>query len=191
MVIDIPIAVALGFDEPRPGLMRRAPRPVGAAVLSASNWVRLCALGLVMTAGSLWAYEIGNDEVVAATLLLTTLSLFHLAAGLLARDQEDTIFSRAAIPGAAQLRRYGIALLAIVLVTELDFLQRIFHTTGLTFAQWCGCAGIAASLVVVEEVVKVVIRHRHRRRTRTRTRTRAVPRPRAEATIGARSATAR
>jgi Ca2+-transporting ATPase len=29
MVIDIPIAVALGFDEPTAGLMERAPRPVG------------------------------------------------------------------------------------------------------------------------------------------------------------------
>jgi Ca2+-transporting ATPase len=186
MVIDIPIAVALGFDEPRSGLMRRAPRPVGAPVLSASNWVRLCVLGLVMTVGSLWAYQIGDrpDGIVAATMLLTTLSLFHLAAGLLARDQENTVFSRVAIPGAAQLRRYGIALLAIVLVTELDFLQGIFHTTGLTFAQWCVCAGIAASLVVVEEVVKVVIRQR--------SRTRAVPRPQAAAaTIDTRPATAR
>jgi Ca2+-transporting ATPase len=32
MVIDIPIAIALGFDEPTPGLMARSPRPVGAPV---------------------------------------------------------------------------------------------------------------------------------------------------------------
>ena len=31
MVIDIPLAIALGFDEPTPGLMQRAPRPVGRA----------------------------------------------------------------------------------------------------------------------------------------------------------------
>ena len=30
MAIDIPIAIALGFDDPTPGLMERAPRPVGA-----------------------------------------------------------------------------------------------------------------------------------------------------------------
>ena len=29
MVVDIPIAIALGFDEPRGGLMLRTPRPVG------------------------------------------------------------------------------------------------------------------------------------------------------------------
>jgi Ca2+-transporting ATPase len=165
MVLDIPIAVALGFDEPRGGLMRRAPRPVGAPVLSASNWTRLCAQGLIMTVGSLVAYQLGNrhSEVVAATMLLTTLSLFHLVAGLLARDQRETIISRAAIPSATQLRRYGFALLATILLTTLDLLQRIFHTTSLSFAQWWTCIGIAFSLVLFEEATKFLIRHRERK----------------------------
>jgi hypothetical protein len=30
----------------------------------------------------------------------------------------------------------------------------------LTFSQWCICVGIASSLVVVEELTKLVIRHR-------------------------------
>ncbi len=51
MVIDIPLAIALGFDEPTPGLMKRSPRPVGAPVLSSRNWVRLCVQGFVMTVG--------------------------------------------------------------------------------------------------------------------------------------------
>ncbi len=34
MVVDIPIAIALGFDQPTKGLMSRPPRPVGAPVLS-------------------------------------------------------------------------------------------------------------------------------------------------------------
>jgi Ca2+-transporting ATPase len=97
-------------------------------------------------------------------MLLTTLSLFHVAAGLLARDQRNTIFTRAAIPGRTQLRRYGIALLAIIAVTTIGFLQRIFETTELSFSQWSTCIGIAASLVVVEELIKLVLRQRDRRR---------------------------
>jgi Ca2+-transporting ATPase len=165
MVIDIPIAVALGFDEPTGGLMERSPRPVGAPVLSSSNWVRLCVQGFVMTVGTLVAYQIGEANfslAVASTMLLTTLSLFHLGAGLLARDQVRTIFSRAAIPGSTQLRRYGLALLAIILVTEIGFLQRVFSMVDLTLAQWGICTGIALSLVVVEEVIKFFIRRRAR-----------------------------
>ncbi|HEY7755669.1 MAG TPA: cation-translocating P-type ATPase [Actinomycetota bacterium] len=165
MVIDIPIAVALGFDDPTEGLMERAPRPVGAPVLSASNWVRLCVQGAVMTIGSLVAYQIGEsnfDLAVASTMLLTTLSLFHLAAGLLARDQVHTIFNVHTLPGPRQLRRYGLALAAIILVTEIGFLQRVFSMVGLSFNQWAVCLGIALTLVVVEEVIKVFIRRRNR-----------------------------
>ena len=61
MVIDIPIAIALGFDKPTKGLMSRPPRPVAAPVLSRANWVRLCIQGAVMTVGSLVAYQIGDD----------------------------------------------------------------------------------------------------------------------------------
>jgi P-type Ca2+ transporter type 2C len=166
MLIDIPIAVALGWDQPTPGLMERKPRPVDAPVLSRKNWVRLCVQGLVMTAGSLAAYQIGHDHgpVVAATMLLSTLSLFHLAGGLLARDQRNTIFSKVAIPGTAQLQKYGIAIVLIIAATGIDFLNRILDTTELSFAQWSTCIGIAASLVVVDETIKAFIRRRERRK---------------------------
>ena len=173
MVIDIPIAVALGFDAPSSAVMSRPPRPVGAPVLSRANWVRLCVQGFVMTVGALVAYQIGDghydDPVVAATMLLTALSLSHLAVGLLARDQRNTIFDRSALPGPTQLRRYGIALLAIILVTTIGILQRIFETTELNFTQWSICVGIAVSLVVVEELIKLVLRQRDRRRVEAAT----------------------
>jgi P-type Ca2+ transporter type 2C len=124
--------------------------------------------------GALVAYQIGDtqydDPVVAATMLLTALSLSHVAAGLLARDQYNTIFNRAALPGPTQLRRYGIALLAIIVVTTIGFLQRIFGTVELSFSQWSICIGIAASLVLVEELIKLVLRQRDRRRAAPVTR---------------------
>jgi Ca2+-transporting ATPase len=143
--------------------MARPPRPLGSPVLSRANWIRLCVQGGVMTVGALAAYQIGDDQgdaILAATMLLTTLSLFHLVGALLCRDQIGTIFDRDALPGVVQLRRYGIALLAIILITSLDFLQRVFDTTGLTFAQWCICTGLAATLIVVDELIKVIGRRR-------------------------------
>jgi Ca2+-transporting ATPase len=161
MVVDIPLAIALGFDQPAKGLMSRAPRPVGAPVLSRANWLRLCLQGAVMTVGALVAYQIGDDRgdaVLGATMLLTCLSLFHLFGALLCRDQVGTVFDRDSMPGVVQLRRYGVALLAIVAVTGLEFLQRIFDTTNLDLAEWSICIGLAASLVVVEEMVKLILR---------------------------------
>ena len=165
MVVDVPIAIALGFDRATKGLMARPPRPVGAPVLSATNWVRLCVQGFVMTAGTLAVYPIAESAYgaeVANTMLLTTLSLFHLAAGYLARDQRNTIFDRSTLPDATQLRRYGFAVAAVVLVTGIPLLQRIVGTVGLSFAQWSICVGIAASIVAVEELIKLVLRRRAR-----------------------------
>jgi Ca2+-transporting ATPase len=116
-----------------------------------------------MTIGSLVAYQIGEDQwdaLTATTMLLTTLSLYHLAAGVLARDQIGTIFDRDFVPGATQLRRYAVSFIAIVLVTSLDILQRIFDTTSLDLSAWSICVGLALALVVVEEIVKWVLRHR-------------------------------
>ncbi|MGO4255823.1 cation-translocating P-type ATPase [Marmoricola sp. RAF53] len=163
MVIDIPLAIALGFDKPTHSVMTRPPRPVGAPVLSTADWVRLCVQGAVMTIGSLAAYQIGDHQdgaLVAGTMLLTTLSVFHLVAALLSRDQHGTVFDRDALPGAVQLRRYGVAALALVAIVGLDFLNRIFDTTALTSGQWCTCIGIALSLLVVEELIKWVLRRR-------------------------------
>ena len=95
-------------------------------------------------------------------MLLTCLSLFHVVAGLLSRDQLRTIFDRDSIPGTAQLRRYGVSVVAIVAITGLDVLQRIFGTTALTLNQWLICIGLALTLLVVEELVKVVLRRRLR-----------------------------
>src|SRR4051794_1411653 len=163
MVVDIPLAIALGFDQPGRGLMSRPPRPVGQPVLSRNQWIRLCVQGAVMTIGALVAYQIGDSQgtaVTGATMLLTALSLFHVAGALLCRDQVHTIFDRAAIPGPLQLRRYGVALLAIVAATGLGFLNRILDTTPLEFDQWCICIGLAASIVVVKELIKLVLRKR-------------------------------
>jgi P-type Ca2+ transporter type 2C len=166
MVVDIPIAIALGFDVPTAGLMRRAPRPVGAPVLSKTDWMRLVVQGLIMTTGALTVYTLLEPEqgaVVAGTALLTTLSLFHLGAGLLARDQVRSILDRDNLPGAQQLRRYGVALLAIIIVTEIPFLQRIAGTTELTFGQWALCTGIALTLVLLDELYKLLRRQASRR----------------------------
>jgi Ca2+-transporting ATPase len=163
MVIDIPIAIALGFDRPTQGLMSRDPRPVGAPVLSTANWIRLCTQGAVMTVAALVAYQIGDDQdnaIIASTMLLTTLSLMHIAAGLLARDQVNTIFDRDAFPGMTQLRRYGISLLAIIAITTITLLERIFDTGELSANQWSICIGLALSLVVIEEALKFVLRRR-------------------------------
>ena len=50
-VVQVPIAIALGFDKPLPGLMDRKPRPLSEPVLNTPQWVRAVVLGLLMAVG--------------------------------------------------------------------------------------------------------------------------------------------
>ena len=56
-----------------------------------------------------------------------------------------------------------MSILAIVAVTTIDILERIFGTVELTGEQWAICLGLASSLLVVEEVIKVFLRRREQR----------------------------
>jgi Ca2+-transporting ATPase len=162
-VVQVPIAVALGFDKPLPGLMDRAPRPLAQPVLDVPQWVRAAALGLLISIGTLWARDAFDGwagAVVATTMAVTAFSLMNVALGLSARSETRTIFTRDVVSDRRQLALYGGAVLAIVLATELDVLNRILDTTPLTGGQWLVCVLLVVGLVAVEEVTKLVLRAR-------------------------------
>jgi len=121
-LIQVPIAIALGFDKPLPGLMDRKPRPLSQPVLSHSQWIRLIFTGLLIAAGTLviqQRYE-AIDPALAATMGFVVFSLFNIAFGLSARSETGSIFVRETVSDRRQLQLYGIALLLTLLGTELD-----------------------------------------------------------------------
>ena len=87
----------------------------------------------------------GLSKIIAITAGIALVLVVIL--GLVRGESFDTLFIA------------GVALA----VTTIGLLQRIFQTTELDLAQWSICIGIAASLVVVEEQVKLVMRQRQRR----------------------------
>jgi P-type Ca2+ transporter type 2C len=164
-VVQVPIAIALGFDKPLPGLMDRKPRPLAQPVLDVPQWVRAVALGVVIAAATLWvrdAFDGWADALVATTMAVTVFSLMNVALGMSARSETRTIFTRDLISDRRQLTLYGGTIVAIVLATELGFLNRILDTTPLTGGQWLVCLLLAAGLVAVEEITKLVLRRRSR-----------------------------
>jgi P-type Ca2+ transporter type 2C len=159
--IDVPIAIALGFDKPQPGLMERKPRPLDTPVLTRGQWVRLVLLGLIMAVGALLVRVLAEPALgaaVAATMSMVTFSLFNVFAGLEARDETHTVFDRDILGDRRQLLLYGLTLLLIFVGTELGFLQRLLGTTELSFDQWLICLAVTVSLVVVDEIYKFFLR---------------------------------
>ncbi|MCL4803656.1 MAG: cation-translocating P-type ATPase [Anaerolineae bacterium] len=161
-LIQVPIAIALGFDKPLPGLMERKPRPLSQPVLSRSQWIRLIFTGLLIAVGTLLIerqYE-AVDLALAATMGFVVFSLFNVALGLSARSETGTIFVRDTVGDRRQVQLYGLALLLTLLATELGFIQRILGTVSLSLDQWLLCIGLAFVLILIDEAIKFFMRRR-------------------------------
>jgi Ca2+-transporting ATPase len=161
-LVQVPIAIALGFDSPPPGLMARKPRPLEQPVLSRSQWLRIVLIGLVIAIGTLLVeanYE-PMGLAIASSMGLVTFSLYNIFIGLGARSETGTVFTREILGDRRQVALYGLALGLTVMATELGFTQKLLKTTSLSLDHWLVAFVVAASVVVVDELVKLFLRRR-------------------------------
>jgi P-type Ca2+ transporter type 2C len=161
-LIQVPLAIALGFDKASPGLMERKPRPLSQPVLNRNQWTRMAFYGLLVTIVTLVAEAQYNliDPVLSATMGFAIFSLFNVAIALISRSETETVFSRENFSDRRQLQLLGLSLLLTFLATELDFMKNIFKLTSLTVNQWLIGIGVAFMLILVSEVVKFFMRRR-------------------------------
>jgi len=161
-LVQVPIAIALGFDKPLPGLMDRKPRPLSQPVLSRAQWARLIFSGALVALGTLAVeatYE-PVDPVLAATMGFAVFSLFNVAMGISNRSETESAFQMSTVTDRRQLGLYGLAILLTYLPTELGFTQRILGLVPLALNQWLLCIGLAFVLVLVYEIMKFFLRRR-------------------------------
>ena len=157
--VDVFQAIGLGWSKPREGLMERPPRPKDQPFLSRRLTVWLVFCGLVMAAGTLGLIAWANstyDTAIAHTMGLATFSIFHLFFSLETADPERTIFSSELLDNPTLLKATGFSILTIILATTFGPLQRVLDTVDLTVDQWVPCIAVAASIVAICEVKKVL-----------------------------------
>ena len=162
--VQVPLAIALGFDKPSEGLMERKPRPLTQPVLSSWQWVRLAFIGLLMAIGTLVVehYFESSDPAAAATMGFVIFSLFNLIIGVSCRSEAQTALRADTFGDRRQLKLLGLSLLVTILATEFGFLQRIFGLTHLNGWRWLVCIIFALGLLLIDELVKVILRRRGR-----------------------------
>jgi Ca2+-transporting ATPase len=165
IIMDGPPAMALGLDPVDERVMDRDPRPRDERILTRPRWVAVVVAAIVMAIGTLAVLTLapGPDAeagvaTVAGTMAFNTFVLFQFFNILNVRSDRFSVFSRATLRN----RRLWIALAAVlvlqVAVTHFGPMQRLFDTTSITAVQWLICIGVAASVLVVEELRKGVRR---------------------------------
>jgi Ca2+-transporting ATPase len=150
-------AVGLGYGEAGDGLMERKPRKPEQPLLRRTDTRWFVVAGLVMATATLavaaWAeHEHGED--VARTMALTTFSIANLLFSFTARDEFASIFSLDTFNDRTFVVASLLSAVAIVITTELGFLQRVLDTVSLTGQQWLICLGAGLAVLVASEIRK-------------------------------------
>jgi Ca2+-transporting ATPase len=154
--VQVPVALALGFDEPSPDLMKHKPRPLKQPILSRAQWVRIGFLGLLISIATVYlesAYT-SAGEATAATVGFISFSLMIVVLALSARSETNSAFNREILKNRHQLLLYGISLLLIILPVRFS----ILGLSQISSDQWLICIGFAFALLLVDEVIKYFIR---------------------------------
>ncbi|MHB1024012.1 MAG: calcium-translocating P-type ATPase, PMCA-type [Acidobacteriaceae bacterium] len=162
MIMDGPPAVSLALDAARAGIMGDPPRHRSEPVLPWSRLGRVAAYGLTMMLGTLavlhYALEAGNAHS-ALTLAFTTFVLFQFFNVFNARVENESSFNE----GFFKNRMLWWSLAGVVSLQALAVhwppAQSIFGTTDLSALQWAVAVGVAASILILEEVRKAFVRH--------------------------------
>lgn len=165
LIMDGPPGIALGIDPPGPGAMDRAPRSRREPVLTLRRVIVLLGYGLVMAAGTLGVLA-GVDPDRSATAAFTTFVFFQAFNVFNVRSEQHTAFRRHSLTNL----RLWLAVAAVVglqlAAVQLPLLQPVFDTTPLRLQDWGLVTATAASLILVDESRKAVLRRAVRRRER-------------------------
>ena len=120
--------------------------------------------GLVLGGATLlliaWAHDHYDSSQIARTMGLTSFAFSNVFFSLCTRDERHSVFSLDVLEDRMFLLCSGGSLAAILLGTELGFLQRILHTEHLDLHQWLVCIVVGLAIVPVSEGRRLLLGRR-------------------------------
>jgi P-type Ca2+ transporter type 2C len=161
IIMDGPPAVSLALDSARPNIMNEPPRQRDEPILPFSRLVRIFAYGVTMMVGTLsvlyYELQLGPKDR-ALTIAFTTFVLFQFFNVFNARSEKGTAFNAQFF----QNRMLWTALIGTLLLQALavhwPVASKIFGTTGMVWTDWGIAAGVASTVLFLEEGRKLSFR---------------------------------
>jgi magnesium-transporting ATPase (P-type) len=166
MITAATLALALAFEPPEPGIMRRAPRDPREAVLTRLFLWRILFVSLILVAGTfglfIWDLDRGLGVEHARTVAVNTLVMFEIFYLFNSRFIVEPVLSRDGLLG----NRYVLYAVAILLVFQMAFtylptMQSLFGTAPLDLTTWALITLVASSVFWLVEIEKALVRRVH------------------------------
>ncbi len=155
--------VALAFEPGDPDVLDRPPRGRREPLIPWLLWERTAFVGLVMAAGTLalFRYEYdqsGGDLVRAQTVALTTLVLFQVFHVGNSRSEWRSIFSKSPLSNPLLFVGTAFAVSIHTLALYASPTQYVLRVGPVEWQTWLRIVAVAASVVIVSEMHKVIRR---------------------------------
>jgi Ca2+-transporting ATPase len=168
LLTDGALALALGVDPSVENVMAQPPRRLDDRVIDREMMVTILLLGVTAAVAALAALDLrlpggplggDGDIVTARTMVFTTLVLAQICNAFNARSDRVSALFR---PFDNRILWASIAatVLLQVAVVHVPFLQRGFDTAPLDAVEWTLCLALASSVLIVDEIRKLVVRAR-------------------------------
>jgi Ca2+-transporting ATPase len=161
IIMDGPPAMSLGVDPARINSMNEAPRKTDERILSLRRFGNLFTYGLTMAIGTLGVlyYDLqAGDKLHATSLAFTTFVLFQVFNAFNARTEKGTAFNRYFFANKILWASIVSVIVLQIVIMQWSAAEIIFHTTALTLEDWLLATGIAASVLVFEELRKLAMK---------------------------------
>ena len=161
IIMDGPPALTLGLEPIRDDLLRRPPTRRDESILDRGMYVRIFANGIYISAlfmAQHFLNFLGAAEGQKATVLFTLFVLFQLMNAFNCRELDNTPVWRNLLNNKLMLGVFALVLALQFVITQ--FGTAVFETVPLDAALWSKMLLCAASVIVVDEVVKAARRAR-------------------------------
>ncbi|WP_372893155.1 HAD-IC family P-type ATPase [Rhodosalinus sp.] len=159
MVSSVVLAMALAFEGPEPGLMRRPPRPADAPILSRFVLWRVGVVSLLFCAGIFGMFNLaearGASLEEARTIAVNTLVVMEIFYLFSVRFLNTTSLSLGAALGTRPVLIAVGAVTALQLAfTYAPFMETFFDTRPLSLAEGLMVVAVGPALLILLELEK-------------------------------------
>lgn len=154
------LTIAVAMEPKESGLLTKKSLIKHNSFVDGTAVQRMILMALPMTVGSIWLFTkyVEGDYLKASTIALTVMAVFQWFNAWNCRSEKKSIFSTNLFSNLYLIAGTAIVLALQLLAVYNPFFQKILRTTELSFSEWMIIVGIAASIVVIEEIRKFIHR---------------------------------
>ena len=161
LVTDGILDITLAMEPKEREVMDVPPRKQNARIVNKDIAISILIVAIVMAVGTLFMYQrtTNSNQLIAQTTVFTTLAMFQVFNALNCRSRTQSIFKMKFFSNPFLLLGIAGSILLQLGAIYLPFMQRALETVPLALKDWGLIILVTSSIIVVDEIRKLIQRH--------------------------------